>query len=122
MQTEEGIRLDGKKTVANRDSQGRFVAGNQAAKGAGRPPKAREERYYEITINTCTFADWERIIQKAVEQAKRGDHTARKFLADYLVGVPAQDHNIYGEIGTFDLDAWKRVEQEQLDQIAQLEE
>lgn len=110
----------------DRDNKGRFVKGNQAAKNhtgaGGRPSKSREIRYYEITVTTCTFKEWKQIIHKAVDQAMRGDSVARRFLADYLVGTPVQDHNIYGEIGTFDLDAWKKRQQEQIDHIAQLEE
>ena len=56
-----------------------------------------------------------------MDQAKRGDSTARKFLADYLVGVPAQDHNVYGEIGTFDLDAWKERQRQQIEHVENLE-
>jgi len=84
--------------MSDRDARGRFVKGNGASKGngGGRPPKKREERYYEITISTVTFSDWERIVQKAAEQAKRGDSTARKWLADYLVGTPEQNINITG--------------------------
>lgn len=88
--------------MAERDSRGRFVKGNSAgakSHSGGRPPKDREQRYYEITVSTCTFSDWERIIQKAVLQALRGDHTARKWLADYLVGTPEQNVNLSGELG-----------------------
>jgi len=53
-------------------------------------------RYYEITVSTCTFADWARIVQKAVQQALRGDAVARKWLADYLVGTPEQNVNVSG--------------------------
>ena len=34
--------------------------------------------------------DWDAIIGKAVDQAKRGDAMARKFIADYLIGAPVQ--------------------------------
>lgn len=71
-----------------RDNHGRFVKGNGG--GPGRPKRVREERYYEITTNTCTFKDWEDIVKKAVSQAKRGDAVARKWLSDFLVGVPEQ--------------------------------
>jgi len=111
--------------TSERDEKGRFAKGNSLSKGnrgGGRPPKAREEQYYQITIGTCTFAEWKSIIEKAIEQARRGDAVARKFLADYLVGVPTQEHNVYGEIGTYDLDAWKERQQQQLDHVAQLEE
>lgn len=72
-----------------RDKKGRFVKGHPGA-SPGRPKKAREERYLEITKTSCTFADWEAIVQRAVYDAKRGDAQARKWLSDYLVGVPDQ--------------------------------
>ena len=71
-----------------RDNRGRFTKGNSG--GPGRPPKEREERYYEITMTACTFDDWQVIVKKAVDQAKRGDAVARKWLSDFLVGVPEQ--------------------------------
>ena len=77
-----------------RDSNGRFVKGDSG--GPGRPKKSREQRYYEITMTACTFDDWKKIVKKAVEQSKRGDATARKWLSDYLVGVPEQP--VSGEI------------------------
>ena len=44
----------------------------------------------EITLSAVTFKDWTDIIKKAVQQAKRGNGAARKFLADYLLGPPNQ--------------------------------
>jgi len=72
-----------------RDANGRFMKGDSG--GPGRPPKAREERYYEITMTACTYQDWEDIVKKAISQAKRGDSVARKWLSDFLVGVPEQN-------------------------------
>ena len=80
--------------MAERDENGRFVKGNGG--GPGRPRKQREERYYEITMTACTFDDWRQIVKRAVAQAKRGDSTARKFLADYLIGPPPQKHEVGG--------------------------
>lgn len=60
--------------------------------------RAREERYYEILISSVTFADWKKIIDKACQQAQRGDQAARKWLSDYLVGQPEQDHNVDGTL------------------------
>lgn len=74
--------------MADRDEKGRFIKGNKGS--PGRAPREREERYYTILMSSCTFEDWKRIIQKAVEQAKRGDAQARKWLADYLVGAAEQ--------------------------------
>lgn len=83
-----------------RDERGRFVAGNNAAKGnkggPGRPKKPREERYYQILMTACSFSDWKRIVQKAVDQAKKGNPAARKWLSDYLIGVPPQRHELTG--------------------------
>ena len=79
-----------------RDEKGRFVKGNSG--GPGRPPKEREERYYEITMTACTYKDWEAIIKKAIEQAKRGDAIARKWLSDFLVGTPDQNVNLRSSI------------------------
>lgn len=70
------------------ENKGKFQPGNKG--GPGRPPKEREARFLEITLSAVTFDDWAEIIKKAVAQAKRGDSSARKFLADYLVGVPVQ--------------------------------
>ena len=90
--------------MTGRDKNGRFTAGNDASKkenggNGGRPPRKREERYLEIALNTCTFRDWKAIIGKAVEQAIKGDTAARKWLSDYLIGPPAQKHEISGATG-----------------------
>jgi len=82
--------------LLERDSKGRFVKGHKG-NPTGRAPKAREERYYEITLSAVTFADWEEIIRKAADQAKRGDYQARKFLAEYLVGPPVRRTEMLGD-------------------------
>lgn len=66
---------------------------------AGRPKKAREERYLEILLTTVTFDDWKKIVERAVDQAKRGDATARKWLADYAIGAPVQKQEVSGADG-----------------------
>jgi hypothetical protein len=75
--------------MPKRDEFGRFIAGTSGNPN-GRPPKAREERFLEITLNACTFKDWEDIVKKAVYQAKHGNSTARKWLSDFLIGPPQQ--------------------------------
>lgn len=80
-----------------RDRGGKFTKGNSG--GPGRPKKEREEKFLEITLNACTYKDWRAIIKKAVEQAKRGNPQARKFLADYLIGLPKQRHELTGADG-----------------------
>ena len=73
--------------MSNRETQ--FKKG-ESGNPSGRPKKERELRYYEIMQSKCTFKEWGDICQKAVDQAKRGDTSARKFLADYLMGQPVQ--------------------------------
>ena len=86
-----------------RDENGRFVKGNQVAKGTkagpGRPKKAREQRYYEIMCQRVTFADWRKIIDVAIARAKSGDREARKWLADYLMGPPVKRTELTGADG-----------------------
>ena len=80
-----------------RDENGRFVKGHNG--GPGRPKKKREARFLEITLSACTFTDWREIVKKAVEQAKAGDATARKWLGDYLQGPPVQRTELTGAGG-----------------------
>ena len=81
--------------MSGRDGKGQFAKGNGG--GPGRPKKNREDRYYEIAMTACPFADWRAIWKTAVEQVKSGDSTARKFVADYLIGPPIQQQRISGE-------------------------
>jgi hypothetical protein len=56
-------------------------------------------RFYEITLSAVTFDEWDKVVKKALEQAKRGDSQARKWLSDYLIGPPQQriDHTTDGQ-------------------------
>ena len=71
-------------STAVRDAHGRFLPGNKCS--TGRRPVAVERRYLEITQANCTEADWAPIVQRAVADAKRGDHRAREWLSRYLIG------------------------------------
>jgi hypothetical protein len=62
----------------------------------GRPPREVEEEYRNILVSSVTQQDWQEIIFRAVKDAKRGDHQARKFLADYLIGPPVERKEITG--------------------------
>ncbi len=80
-----------------RDENGRFVKGH--APMGGRPTRAKEEQYYRILITACTMKDWKAIIEKAIDQAKKGDAVARKWLADYIIGAPVQRQEVSGAGG-----------------------
>jgi hypothetical protein len=62
----------------------------------GRPKKEREHTYLEIMVTSVTTDDWREIVNKAKDQAKRGDALARKWLADYLIGPPVQKQELTG--------------------------
>jgi hypothetical protein len=79
-----------------RDEGGKFVKGNPG--GPGRLPRAREDRYLEITMQTVTFDDWRKIVEKAARQAMAGDAKAREWLSGYLVGKPEENSNHEVEI------------------------
>jgi len=71
--------------MAQRDEKGRFIKGG-VGNPRGRLPKAREIKFFDLTVSAVSEDDWNSIVDKAKEQAKRGDAVARKWLADYLVG------------------------------------
>jgi len=62
----------------------------QSGNPKGRPPKSKEEKFFKTTLSAVTLRDWREIVKKAVEQAKRGNPAARKWLSDYLLGPPQQ--------------------------------
>ena len=80
-----------------RDENGRFVKG-VSGNPKGRPTKEREERYYELAMTTVTYKDWQAIIKRAVNDAQRGDASARKWLSDYLA-PQTQRHELSGPGG-----------------------
>jgi hypothetical protein len=75
--------------------KGRFVKG-VSGNPAGRPKKEREQEYHDILVSVVTPVEWKAIVSKAVDQAKRGDSVARKWLADYLIGPPVEKRQLTG--------------------------
>lgn len=81
--------------MAERDDNGRFVKG-QTGNPKGRPKRRTEEEYLDATISRVALKDWREIVDKAVQQAKRGDSRARAWLSDYVLGPPAQRLQVSG--------------------------
>lgn len=69
-----------------RDTKGRFVQGGPG--GPGRPRRETELEYLKAMREVVTMEDWQAICQAAVREAKKGDASARKWLASYLMGAP----------------------------------
>lgn len=79
-----------------RDDKGRFVKGHTGNPN-GRMPKEREIKFYDLTLSAVSENDWTDIVLAAVKLAKRGDAQARKWLSDYLLGLPSQSLELSGK-------------------------
>lgn len=66
---------------------GQFQPGNPG--GPGRPPRQTEAEYLRATLAAVSLDAWEKIVQRAVQDALQGDHQARAWLSAYLLGKPA---------------------------------
>ncbi len=76
-----------------RDEKGQFKKGHEGI--GGRPPKAREQAILAVIREVVTLEKWHAIIEKAVNDAisdedGRTRDKARRFLAEYQIGKPAQ--------------------------------
>ena len=73
-----------------------------ARPGAGRKPKAvieQQECRRDTILRVVTDARWEKIVNKAADQAEAGDPIARSWLAPYVAGkVPDK---VVAHEGTF---------------------
>lgn len=65
----------------------------------GRPKKATETEYLAAITSVVKRDDWRDIVERAMKDAKRGDTAARKWLSDYIIGVPVQRQEISGPEG-----------------------
>lgn len=77
--------------MANISGTGGFKKG-QSGNPGGRP--AHQQKYLKSLVKLVKQSDWQAVILKAIEQAKRGDKAARDFLADYCLGKPQQQLDV----------------------------
>lgn len=74
--------------MAERDENGRFIAGNKAS--PGRAKRTTEREYLALMRSAVTGDDWLKITRRAVKDAIQGNSWARAWLSDYLIGRPPQ--------------------------------
>lgn len=84
--------------MVERGEQGKLKKGS-VLNPKGRPKKEKEHDYLKIMLNIVTPTHWKIIVEKAMSQAEKGDPTARKWLADYIIGQPAQKVEHTGDKG-----------------------
>ena len=72
-----------------RDENGQFAKGNKG--GPGRQKRKTEDKYLRALQKCVKAKEWKAICERAVQDAKRGDRTARQWLSDYLLGKPVQE-------------------------------
>jgi hypothetical protein len=68
----------------HRDGNGRFAAGNPG--GPGRPRRAIEQDYLIAVTDVVPPERFQKIAERAAEDAEKGDARARQWLSDTLVG------------------------------------
>lgn len=102
------VAIAGWKPAAIREAEGtagpshvggRFVKGNTLGgrSEGGRPKRKTEESYLVALSENVSMDDWKAIVLRAVDDAKKGDWRARKWLSDYLLGTPV--HRVLAEVG-----------------------
>lgn len=105
---------------SDRNEKGQFKEGGSG--GPGRPAKAREEAILKIGREVVTLDRWREIFEQAYKDAiggedSKGRDKARRFLAEYLVGKPAQTLKIRNEDAD-DYDEFADLTDDELRRIA----
>lgn len=89
--------------MAERQANGRFAKGNQAAKGhdgsrAGRPLRAVEEAYLQTVQRVMPTDRWNRCCEAYAKKAENGERYPFAFFANYLMGKPVEYKEQLGEV------------------------
>ena len=109
---------NGKANGNGRNANGTFARGNGG--GPGRPRRAAEESYVHRLAARVTPEHWNRIVDKAIEQAEAGDRHARAWLSECLVGN--QPLELYGLWAAYEGCEEKLVEKNRLaEELLQLQ-
>ena len=83
-----------------RDEKGHFKEGHRGI--GGRPAKAREQAILQIGREVVTLERWREIFEKAYNDAVKDEDgrtrdKARRFLAEYQIGKPAQTIRLHSD-------------------------
>ena len=84
---------------AEHDGRGRFLRGNQAARGRGNPNAARVNAWRSALAQTVTVEDIRAVLCVLVEKAKAGQPWAVKEFLDRTLGKADQRLELTGEGG-----------------------
>ena len=85
----------------DRDGRGRFAPGNPG--GPGRPRRKVERDYLGRMSDAVSLDDWQRITERAVQDALDGDGAARAWLSRHLLPIPGVKHEPLHRIAADDL-------------------
>lgn len=90
--------------MAQRDpNTGRFLPGNSASKGRGRPSKEKEQEYYNATVSSVSLTAWKQIVKRAILDAQRGNAAARSWLTNILMSDTVEDNSGLGVPDTIEV-------------------
>lgn len=102
--------------MADRDERGYFLPGH-SVRSPGRPKRKTEQSYLDIMLSVVTPERWQKICERAAKDAEKGDTSARKFLADYIVGKPVERIEADVTQLAMTLDDWKRMAEERRNEV-----
>ena len=68
-----------------RDTEGRFVKGNQL--GTGKLPRKIEEVCIDTLSTALTVPSWKKIVKRTIAGAQKGDARAREILCKHVLGT-----------------------------------
>lgn len=89
-----------------RTKRGQFASGNTF--GVGRPKRAVELEYLAALSDVLSVDKWKAIVERAVDDATKGDDKARLWLAKYLIGDDAR-LSALARLDVLDVTPWDMV-------------
>lgn len=91
--------------MAERNVKGQFLPGT-SGNATGRPKQRAQ--YLDTLKKSLTLEKWQEIVDRAIEDAIKGDRYARDWISGYILGKPFQPIGVEGEIAIMTLEMWKQ--------------